>query len=118
LIGADANDSVLVNAYRTQAVDTVTSANSILAAGVVHGGFLNESYILDKNWGYLAIHGIYDSVKVLAATTEAIVGIPLHTGATGRYGVPNATSTVGAGIGRLLESGNTDGYYKVYLTKE
>jgi len=118
MLGWDANDSITVNAYRTQAVDTVTSANSILAAGVVHGGFLNENYILDKNWGYIATHGIYDSVKILGATTELLVGMPLHTSTTGRWGLGNATSTVGAGLGRLLESGNTDTYYKVFLTKE
>ena len=118
MLGWDTNDSIVVNAYRTQAVDTVTTHNSILAAGVVHGGFLNENYILDKNWGYLAVYGIYDSVKVLGATTELLVGMPLHTSNTGRWGLGNATSTVGAGIGRLLESGNTDGYYKVFLMKE
>ena len=119
LYGSDAADSVVVDAYRTQAITTTTSADNILAAGVIHGNIDGTvDSVLNRVWGTMAIFGVYDSVKVLATGADALVGRVVHTSTSAKKGLPDATSVVGAGIGRLLESGNTDGYYKVHLMKE
>lgn len=117
LLGTETNDSVVVLGYRAHAITTVAGADNILAAGVIYGRIGIDS-VLDKGWGLMAYSGVFDSVKVLASTAEAYVGRVIHTSATAKKALPDATPVVGAIIGRLLESGNTDGYYKVYLIKE
>lgn len=112
LLGGDANDSVAVAFHGTRNITTTTSANSALAAGVIFSATL-----ADNAWGLMAVSGIMDSVKVNAATVEALVGRRIQTIATVKKAGPVTTITDGAPFGVLLQSGNTDGRYTVWLKR-
>ncbi|MFB6088901.1 MAG: hypothetical protein ABEK36_03940, partial [Candidatus Aenigmatarchaeota archaeon] len=67
-------------------------------------------------WGYLAVYGVMDSVKIDASTVVAAPGKPFTTSGTSKKGIPDASMTAGTCLGRLLEGGDTDGLYRVFLT--
>lgn len=107
------NDSVFVGGENSMCIYAAASADDPLVAGVVY-----SSSILDNTLGLIAFSGPIDSVKLDCSSEAGAVGKPLQTIATAEKGGPVATVTDGATFGRMLESGNTDDYYRVFLKQE
>lgn len=117
LLGADANDSIYVNAYVLMGVTTTTDAGDVRVAGVVVGeendGVLADS-ITDNTEGWIVTFGAYYA-KVTCSSTEGKPGMEVQTSTGAGKGIPHATEVTAAGGGKLLEAGYLDGTYAVFV---
>jgi hypothetical protein len=111
------DEDVELDGYVLQSVEGLASADNQLAAGVIFGLDLigTNDTIPDSTWGYLAIGGIMDSVKVDGSSTAGLPGMVVHLGGTAKIGIPDGTPVTSATIGRLLEAITTNGRAKVYI---
>lgn len=113
--GWDANDSIRIaslpvyyNEANPAAVTTTTTAAHALVAGVI------SATVVDNAVGEIVVYGI-QTTKVNCASTEGLLGMYVETINAAKKARPNATPAAGKALGVLLQAGNTDGTYDVFI---
>ncbi len=112
-----AGEDFQLDGYLLQSIEDVASADDQLAAGVIFGVDLigTNDTIAAADWGWMAIGGIMDSVKIDGSSTTGLPGYVIHLSGTKKKAIPDITPVTSATIGRLLQAIDTDGRAKVYI---
>lgn len=105
---AVANDSLCVWGIPYMGVNVTTDADDIDVCGVVAEQSLTDSIVKIQTRGLTKAY-------LKGASVEIFPGMAIQTSTTAGYGAADATEVTGAGLGKAMSSGNTDGLYWIQI---